>query len=326
MKPSGFYMLAAVLLLSACGAPSATPSLSSPVSNHQLRSAARSAGLHFLAEYPISGQSFSLAEGPDGNVWFTEVFANKIGRITPSGEITEFDTPLSGRVRVIAPGPDGNMWFTLANANGGYLLSVSMSGVFTAHKLPTNNPGGVTTGPDGNIWYSDNNVIGKYELNGTITQYAVPTANSSPRGLFAGSDGKLWFAEFAANKIASITTGGTISEFPVSSAPFGQPAEIDGHIWYQAQNQLVRSTWRGGVSSVPLADLPGGVLGDRGRIWVTFQDFNQIASMNYDGKDVKTYDVPTAGANPVGLVRGSDGNLWFSEPNAPTPQIGVFSP
>ena len=45
--------------------------------------------------------------GDDGNVWFTEQAVNKFGRITPSGQITEFtgvDSPTS-----IAAGPDGNL-------------------------------------------------------------------------------------------------------------------------------------------------------------------------------------------------------------------------
>jgi hypothetical protein len=31
-----------------------------------------------------------IAVGPDGNLWFTEYYQNKIGRITPSGTLTEF--------------------------------------------------------------------------------------------------------------------------------------------------------------------------------------------------------------------------------------------
>ena len=35
----------------------------------------------------------SITAGPDGNLWFTEDFGNKIGRITPAGVITEFPIP-----------------------------------------------------------------------------------------------------------------------------------------------------------------------------------------------------------------------------------------
>jgi streptogramin lyase len=33
---------------------------------------------------------FDVAAGPDGNLWFTEFGSDKIGRITPTGTITEF--------------------------------------------------------------------------------------------------------------------------------------------------------------------------------------------------------------------------------------------
>src|SRR5436190_20520852 len=31
-----------------------------------------------------------IVTGPDGNVWFAELYGNKIGRLTPKGELTEF--------------------------------------------------------------------------------------------------------------------------------------------------------------------------------------------------------------------------------------------
>jgi streptogramin lyase len=52
-----------------------------------------------------------IAVGGDGNLWFTEGGAGKIGRITTSGVITEFGSGLSLPFS-IAAGPDGNVWFT----------------------------------------------------------------------------------------------------------------------------------------------------------------------------------------------------------------------
>lgn len=34
-----------------------------------------------------------MGAGPDGNIWFAELGASKIGRITPKGEFTEFPLP-----------------------------------------------------------------------------------------------------------------------------------------------------------------------------------------------------------------------------------------
>src|SRR5216683_3057420 len=70
-----------------------------------------------FTEFPIptldSGPA-NITQGPDGALWFTEFSANKIGRITTSGVITEFDitphTPMSFP-QGITTGPDGALWF-----------------------------------------------------------------------------------------------------------------------------------------------------------------------------------------------------------------------
>src|SRR2546428_10620309 len=41
----------------------------------------------------LDGGPTSIIAGRDGNLWFTEKFGNKIGRITPTGGITEFAFP-----------------------------------------------------------------------------------------------------------------------------------------------------------------------------------------------------------------------------------------
>ena len=60
----------------------------------------------------------SLTSGPDGALWFTESGANKIGRITTSGVITEYSLQTANSAPTgIAAGPDGSLWFTEQNAN-----------------------------------------------------------------------------------------------------------------------------------------------------------------------------------------------------------------
>jgi streptogramin lyase len=53
-------------------------------------------GVDTVFRIPTSGSDpISIATGPDHNLWFTENVRNKIGRITPSGTITEFGLPIS---------------------------------------------------------------------------------------------------------------------------------------------------------------------------------------------------------------------------------------
>src|SRR5262245_12348739 len=60
-----------------------------------------------------AGGPRGITLGPDGNLWFIEVFG-RIARITPSGLITEFSEGISRYVTLndIAAGADGNLWFT----------------------------------------------------------------------------------------------------------------------------------------------------------------------------------------------------------------------
>ena len=62
-----------------------------------------------FTEYPLptSGSlPHSITGGADGNLWFTEVMGNKIGRITPTGDITEFLIPTDGSMTGILLGSE----------------------------------------------------------------------------------------------------------------------------------------------------------------------------------------------------------------------------
>src|SRR6516162_1072148 len=57
---------------------------------------------------------WSIATGPDDNLWFTERDGNKIGMINPTTHaISEFPVPTANSSPIgITAGPDGNLWFT----------------------------------------------------------------------------------------------------------------------------------------------------------------------------------------------------------------------
>src|SRR5690242_12956985 len=65
----------------------------------------------FSVPTPAS-RPYQIVSGPDGNLWFTESDAGKIGRITTSGSITEFKVHAGSGPYGITVGPDGNIWFT----------------------------------------------------------------------------------------------------------------------------------------------------------------------------------------------------------------------
>jgi hypothetical protein len=109
-----------------------------------------------------------IARAPDGSYWYTQPSANRVARMTPQGQVTEYAVPTaSSNPFDIVAGADGNMWFT---------------------ELDTGK-------------------IGRVSPQGAVTEFALPLASSQPRGIAAGPDGKIWFTEIGTGKIGRITTG-----------------------------------------------------------------------------------------------------------------------
>ena len=85
-----------------------------------MRSAASAATAHSAnSNSPRPNASLrGVTVGPDGNLWCTENFANKIGHMAPDGTlIGEYDipTPASG-ARCIAALSNGRLYFTQYDA------------------------------------------------------------------------------------------------------------------------------------------------------------------------------------------------------------------
>src|SRR5262245_27516146 len=95
-----------------------------------------------------------------------------------------------------------------------------------------------------------------------ISQFPIPTSNSTPSGVATGPDGNLWFIELTADKIGRITTDGVITEFPIPTAectPYGIAAGPDGNLWFTessfSANKVGRITTDGVITefSIPSA-------------------------------------------------------------------------
>ena len=111
--------------------------LTEPSANKIARVTLYGTALATVTQFPLSGgtQPEGITDGPDGNVWFTEAGTPAaIGKITPSGTITQYSTGLtaSSQPTDITTGPDGNLWFTEA-ASPGRIGKVTPSGTITQY-------------------------------------------------------------------------------------------------------------------------------------------------------------------------------------------------
>lgn len=137
-----------------------------------------------------------IAAGADGNLWVAETGVNKIARVTPAGEITEFPLASGSLPAAVAAGPDGNLWF----AQRGGIGFITPAGAVTTHKVD-GIVSSISPGPDGNLWFTENfrGKIGRATPAGQITLFDIPTrpggGSSNPHSIVAGPDGNLWFTE-----------------------------------------------------------------------------------------------------------------------------------
>ncbi len=144
-----------------------------------------------VTEFPVPtvGDPNDIAVGPDNNLWYVDPAADVVGRITPTGSITEFTAGLTNASApsYITRGPDGALWFTETDA--GRIGRITTAGVITEYSSGisgSSKPADIAAGPDGNLWFTENadpGAIGRITPNGDITEFTTGlTTNSHPAG------------------------------------------------------------------------------------------------------------------------------------------------
>jgi streptogramin lyase len=282
-------------------------------------------------------------------MWFVDVIRKLVGRVTPTGEITQFSLPaVTGGAQTIASGPDGNLWLTTNGGGQGqpdWILRVSVRGDVTKFQAGSNpsagfgtGPESITAGPDGNLWFTEfwTNRVGRLSPAGTLTEFSIPTVDSAPRGIVSGPDGNVWFVESTRTRpaIARITTKGVITEYPITSGPSDlYPNDIitgpDGKLWFTEQAGIAHISTGGEI--VPVS-LPTGsqpmhlVAGPDGNMWFSDWKKNSIVRLSVSGS-IRQFLLPRRGSSPLGMALGADGRIWFGETGYPAiASIGIRVP
>lgn len=299
----------------------------------------------FDAGFNPGAQPEDLVAGPDGNFWFTDrnqfypepPAPPAIGRITPSGEITEFSEGLDpdGRPVDITVGPDGNLWFADARAPAIGRITPSGQIIEYTSGLPSSTaPREIISGPDGNLWFSAGGGspgIGWVTVDGAITRLALP---GTPGALVVGPDNNVWFtSEAPSAAIGRVqrhednTT--TITLFSAGLQPDSNPKDIisgpDGNLWFSDPGETLpavgRITPSGVITEFNQGLLPDSepgelLLGPDGDIW--FADWKSAIGRITTSGTISEYETPSESiSTPLGIAFGPEGDLWYTDYNAP---------
>jgi streptogramin lyase len=138
----------------------------------------------------------------------------------------------------IAAGPDGNIWYSEQNGSHG-IGRVTPAGTFTEYSVMWSSLG-ITAGPDGNVWFIQFSgplvpLVSRITSSGGITDFAL-SGGTGPTDITNGPDGNLWVAEYDTGSLARVAPAGVVTEFAVSSAPYGLAKGADGNLWFTEYN------------------------------------------------------------------------------------------
>jgi virginiamycin B lyase len=233
-------------------------------------------------------EPFDVALSSDGSVWFTEFAADKIGRISQAGILTQFNVPTAdaGPYQLTA-GAGGTMWFTEYNTTK----------------------------------------IGRASTNGQVTEFQIPGPSYGGTAITASADGQLLAAD-PAGFIDVITASGAISRIKVPSAlglPFAIARLGSGEVWlseltgfYEFSRHLLR--FSGGTGrpsqtlSLPtaLSNVVALAAGSSGSVW--FADFgtSDVGEVRSDGR-LSLFDIGPPFGGLSDIAQGANGSMWFSE-------------
>jgi len=227
----------------------------------------------------------AVTRGPDGNVWFTEFKASKIGKITPLGQITEYRTPFNPLQSVdIKTGADGNLWFATDHHGIGRATTTGTIDFFPIKNNDT-QPTALTPGPNKTMWFIEwmGSNVGFITPSGKVTEYAAGLRGfSNSFGIAYGKDGRMWFADPQHHRIGAIGTNGaglTFYRLGAGSTPDSIIAGPDGNLYF-------------------------GEYGSSGA--------GRIGMITTAGK-ITEFNLPAAeGAFPVLGLTVQGGNIWFA--------------
>jgi streptogramin lyase len=249
--------------------------------------------------------------GPDGNTWYSRFWDNRIGKITPSGTVTEYQLP-------------------------GTVFDASNPGVTFTNKTPES----LAVGPDGNIWFVEGltGSLARITPAGVITEQVpgsfqgeLGSEATAPIGYLPMVPGSLDYKYlFGVNADGSLSTfnkpvfhppvdGNGNTLVIVGRSPY-TPVFFDGAIWYGDGNAIAQLSLTGTVVEYSLsnsnATASSLAVGGDGNLWFVEGPNSTIARITPAGviTEFASLGLPEPNESDLSaLTADNSGSLWFSD-------------
>ncbi len=288
-------------------------------------STAQAAPIGMLKQYrvPTAGSSPEhITRASDGNFWFTESFVNdqnvqthNVGRITPTGEVTEFQVCDFCFPTDIVQGSDGILYFTKNDASLG---RITTDGTVLPDIPATFSPNGNGLDAHGDdIWFADfnNHSVWRYDIpTDAFTEFPAP--NTVPLDVAVAANGIVWFTD-ANGQIGRLDSAtGVVDEIDVEGFPREVNIASDGAVWFTERFSQAVGRLNPDTNNATLFPADGGPediapAGPDGSMWFTRTTGGNIARISPTGEITATSKV-VRGSDPFGITVAPNGDPWFT--------------
>lgn len=249
-----------------------------------------------------------ITTAPDGSMWFVERNANKVGRITTAGQISEYTLPAQtvddSQVEDLDIAADGTVWVVFDEGWQAVALNPNGSVKSGPYHDPEDNPDGgeVRVAPNGVPWITMN--FADSGASRIVGGQWLWNSNSPECDDILGraADGSMWCALSYPSRLIHLNgdaSGG--ATYPLPS----YPDYIDGDSG---------SIAAGPVGSIWFTRYDSGS-------WVTPDGYGVVGRLDQATGAVTAWRTGSNTA-PDSLVQGPDGTMWFTTVNEFHPGIG----
>jgi virginiamycin B lyase len=153
------------------------------------------------------GYIYDVKPDQNGDVWFTNIFANKIGKVDGKTlKVSRWSPPTEDSApRRMEIGSDGMIYS--GEFRGGKMLQFNpKTQSFKEFPLPGPDPSPYALGfdADGYLWYDSHNMdlIGRFDpRTGKVIEYPFPHSELAMREFFRDAQGRMWYGSAPNNKV-----------------------------------------------------------------------------------------------------------------------------
>ncbi|MEZ5157933.1 MAG: hypothetical protein R2687_03780 [Candidatus Nanopelagicales bacterium] len=280
-----------------------------------------------LFKHPEISAPTGIIEGPGGEVWFTSIGNNRLGRVCADGVVQTFADP-AGELLLPAnlyPGSDGRMWFTALGSNAVGSIDPSAADPATTIELVTHpglqKPVAIKGDEAGHLWCTlrGADAVARIDPAEPVPVVFEDPSIADPSALFIAAHRVFWVNARTSTigwlapdtgEVAAVDPGcGTLRAWAIGE---------DGRLWLTTREPAgllvldpTRPTDFHWVAGDGLS-APDGVWQTRGILWIADTDANAIVAYDPSANTWERLGEPPAVDGPFDIKAATEGSLWFT--------------